>query len=313
MRLFVTGSSGFIGSHLLGQAVDAGFPVAVLLRPGGDRRRIAPLLPRVTVIEGSLDKPEDWVGRLAIFAPQTVIHLAWTGVGNRARNDPGQTRNVHETAELVKWAAGAGARSWIGLGSQAEYGPGNRRIDENEPTCPTTLYGVSKLAACLVARGLCAQMGIRFAWLRLFSAYGPRDDASWMIPSVILQLNAGKRPALTRCEQRWDFVYVADVADAILRTALTAEAEGIFNLGSGEARPLREIVETIRDLVSPGAPLGFGEIPYRPDQVMHLEANIDRLQRLTNWTPRTSLMEGLRQTVAFYSDQPSVAKTVNIP
>lgn len=301
MRLFITGASGFVGSHLLAQLAGTDHKAAVLLRPNGDRRRIQKFLGGVQIIEGDLSHPDAWSAQLEQFAPETVIHLAWSGVLNTDRDNPAQTRNVSDTAELVKAAHRAGAKGWIGLGSQAEYGPCARRISEDQPTNPTTLYGVSKLASCWLARGLCAKLGLRFAWLRLFSSYGPVDSPTWMIPSVILQLLAGKRPALTGCEQNWDYIYAADAAEAVLRTALTPPAEGIFNLGSGQARPLREIVETLRDLVKPGSPLGFGEIPYRPDQVMHLEADISRLQKATGWRPRTTLAEGLKKTVAYYS------------
>jgi UDP-glucose 4-epimerase len=303
MRIFITGASGFIGSHLLERLAGTNYQLAVLLRPESDRRRIGAWLGGVDIITGDLSHPEEWAGQLAQFAPETVVHLAWSGVVNSARDNPDQTRNVHDTAELVKISHHAGATSWVGLGSQAEYGPCNERVDETQPANPTTLYGVAKLAAGLMARGLCANLGMRFAWLRLFSAFGPRDDPSWMIPSLIVALKEGRRPALTRCEQLWDYLYAADAGDAILMTALASRAEGFFNLGSGQARPLREIVETIRDLVRPGAALGFGEIAYRPDQVMHLEANTERLQASTGWRPTTTLAEGLRQTVAFYCPQ----------
>ena len=303
MRIFITGASGFIGSHLLEQLAGTNHQVAVLLRPAGNRGRIEPWLAGVEVIGGDLSRPEQWGAQLAQFGPETVIHLAWSGVVNSARDDLDQTCNVQNTAELVKVSQRAGAKNWIGLGSQAEYGPCNARVDESQPANPTTLYGVAKLAAGLMARCLCANLGMRFAWLRLFSSYGPRDDVSWMIPSLILALKEGRRPALTHCEQLWDYIYAADAAEAVLMTALSSGAAGVFNLGSGQARPLREIVETIRDMVRPGAALGLGEVPYRPDQVMHLEANTGRLEAATGWRPKTSLAEGLRRTVAFYCAQ----------
>ena len=310
MRIFLTGASGFMGSHVLEQLAGLDHQVAVVLRPTSDRRRIGTWLDGVETIEGDLSRSQKWAGQLKRFAPDTVIHLAWSGVMNTARDNPDQTRNVSDTAELVKVSHAAGAKAWIGLGSQAEYGPCNRRVDESQPTSPTTLYGVAKLTAGLLARGLCANLGMRFAWLRLFSAYGPRDDVSWMIPSVILQLKAGKRPALTRCEQLWDYIYAGDAAEGHPENGRSRlKPKSVFNLGSGQAHPLREIVETIRGLVKPGAALGFGEIPYRPDQVMHLEANIDRLKKATGWRPKTSLAEGLRQTVAFYCGQGSPVET----
>ncbi|HUS34651.1 MAG TPA: NAD(P)-dependent oxidoreductase, partial [Verrucomicrobiae bacterium] len=76
-----------------------------------------------------------------------------------------------------------------------------------------------------------------------------------------------------------------------------------FNLGSGRAESLRKIVETLRDAIDPKLPLGIGEVPYRPDQVMHLEADISKLTKATGWTPATSLEDGLKQTVAWHRQQ----------
>jgi nucleoside-diphosphate-sugar epimerase len=85
-------------------------------------------------------------------------------------------------------ASRLGAKDWIGLGSQAEYGPCQNKIDETTNTNPTTLYGVSKLAACKLSERLCQELGIRHSWLRLFSSYGPNDNSDWLIPYLINSL-----------------------------------------------------------------------------------------------------------------------------
>jgi nucleoside-diphosphate-sugar epimerase len=239
---------------------------------------------------------------IAKFAPDTVIHLAWYGVANRYRNDPLQLDNLHSCRELLRIAHRVGVSHWIGLGSQAEYGPWDQQIDEETPTQPTTLYGATKLCAFLLAKHLSTQFEMRFIWLRLFSAYGPVDDQGWMIPYLILSLLQGERPSLTEGTQYWDYLYVTDVADAIYLTAATPDASGVFNLGSGKAYSIRAIIERIRDMIDPSLPLGFGEVPYRPDQIMHLQADISRLQQATGWSPQVSLDEGLRRTVESFRE-----------
>ena len=84
-----------------------------------------------------------------------------------------------------------------------------------------------------------------------------------------------------------------------LAVAATPKAEGLFNLGSGRAVAVKSVVERIRDLAAPGMELVFGEIPYRPDQVMHMEADISRLTAATGWTPRIPIEEGIAATVAW--------------
>lgn len=175
-------------------------------------------------------------------------------------------------------------------------------IREELPTRPTTLYGITKLSAYLLADHLCAAAGMRFAWLRIFSTYGPMDDPSWMIPYLILKLLDRQKPSLTPGTQVWDYLHVEDAARAIAGVASSASASGVFNLGSGSRRAIREIVTLVRDQVDPTLPLGFGEVPFRPDQVMHLEADVARLRDQTGWSPAISLEDGIRQTVAWFRE-----------
>ena len=146
-----------------------------------------------------------------------------------------------------------------------------------------------------------------FTWLRLFSCYGPDDNPLWLVPYLIARLLRGERPRLTAAEQVWDYLYVDDVATAVIG-ALDTGACGIFNLGSGEARPLREIIVKIRDAIDPALALGFGEVPYRPDQVMHLEADIGAFSAATGWRPTISLDQGIGATTAWHREEFSGAR-----
>jgi nucleoside-diphosphate-sugar epimerase len=106
--------------------------------------------------------------------------------------------------------------------------------------------------------------------------------------------------SLTACEQRWGFLHARDAASAFRLTLTRRDAGGLYNLGSFDAPPLEQTVSAIRDLVNPSAELGFGEIPYRPDQVMVLQADMHRLQSL-GWKQEVDIHEGLSQTVAWFN------------
>jgi UDP-glucose 4-epimerase len=101
----------------------------------------------------------------------------------------------------------------------------------------------------------------------------------------------------------WDCLFIDDVATAAVAVATLPAAEGVFNLGSGRPLPVRSIVEKIRDLAAPGMELVFGEIPYRSDQVWHMEADIGRLTSLTGWCPRIHIDAGLQATVEWHQAQ----------
>lgn len=299
MKIFITGAAGFVGAATLRQALAAGHQVWAPIRPGEPAPRLAAHEGRYARIEADLRDREALAACLSEARPDCVIHCAWSGVGNAQRFDRRQiTDNVEASCALVEAAAIAGVAAFVGMGSQGEYGAGNTMAEDGLPT-PTTLYGAAKVASLFLTRQLAVQAGMRHAWLRLFSTYGPWDNEGWLIPMLIGEMLSGRRPKTTLGTQRWDYLHVDDVADALIAAA-ESQAEGVFNLGSGEAIAVRSVVEMIRDMTVPDMELVFGEIPFRPDQVMHMQADTTRLRAATGWAPAIAMREGLASTVEFY-------------
>ncbi len=302
-RCLVTGASGFVGAWLVRRLVGEGYPTAVLARPSSDLWRIQPWLPKVTRICGELEEIARAAGAIQDFAPDVVFHLAWTGGNSRRYNDdPVQVYgNVPGSLQLLRMAAGSGAKVFVNMGSCVEYGTYSVPVRETDPVRPINLYGAAKHAVESLCVHLALPLGLRFASLRLFWAYGPADDDARLLPSVIRKLLNGERQAMTPGEQVWDYLYIEDVVDALLRVAETPGAQGIFNLGSGEPQRLRSVVELVASHMAEAMPLlGFGDMAYPAGQIMHLQAEIDRLKQATGWQPRTPLAEGLAQTVRWY-------------
>lgn len=299
MRVLLTGGGGFIGSHLCSDLVAAGHTVAAISR-SREPWRLAPILDRVTLIQGDLAHLADCAPAVRAFAPEVVAHLGWAGVANFDRNAHEQIENIGWTADLLILGRDAGARVFLGLGSQAEYGPKSAPIGPDDETRPTTLYGEAKLAAARIAARLADDAGMRFVWMRVFSTYGPADHTYWMIPSLIGSLLRSERPPLTAGHQLWDFLFVEDAVRAIRLALESDRARGCYALGSGTAPPLRSTVETIRDAIDPTLDLGFGELAYRSDQVMRLQADVTALKRDLGWQSQVGLVSGIHRTVAWY-------------
>src|SRR5437762_863697 len=234
MRVLVTGATGFLGSHVTRALVARGADVTALVRRGSDPWRVADVLPRLELVSADLAESEASARALQDAAAEVVCDLAWHGVGNRFHQDPSQvSANLQAHLDLLATAARAGCRRWIGLGTQAEYGPQSARIDERCPPAPTTLYGAVKLSVGLLGRQLAAQAGMEFVWLRLFSSYGPMDEPGWLIPSVTLRLLGRERPDLTAGTQKWDYLLVEDAAGAVVEAATAPTAGGGLHLGRG--------------------------------------------------------------------------------
>jgi nucleoside-diphosphate-sugar epimerase len=300
MKLLVTGASGFVGAKVVELALAAGHDVAATTRPGNPSHRLAPLAGRFDQLTVNLRDRSALFAAVTGFRPDAIIHVAWAGVANSARFESTQfSENIDAAASLIEAGAEAGCTAFIGTGSQAEYGAGSAMLEDCLPQ-PTTMYGAAKVAALYLTRQLAHQSGMRHAWLRLFSTYGPNDNPGWLIPSLIEQMLEGQRPQTTLGTQHWDWLHVDDVARGLIAAAITPTAEGIFNLGSGEPVQVRRAVELIRDLAAPGMELVFGEIPFRPDQVMHMQANISRLKAATGWAPQIAFEQGIADTVCWY-------------
>lgn len=305
--MVITGATGFIGAAVVKQALANGRLPLVITRPNSDLGRLSGLEGVQIFKSESLAEPS-LANELRSFAPHAFLHLAWRGVGGAERNAAFQiTDNLPLTLDAVRLAAAIGCKHWLGTGSQAEYGNPNRRVDEAQACNPTTLYGMAKLSSCWAAHALSLASGMKMAWVRIFSTYGPGDAPEWLIPYLIREFAAGRAPRLTKCEQLWDYLHVADAARGLLCVA-EQEKEGIFNIGSGSAVALRKIVEQVGALANPKMKAEFGAVSYRPDQVMHLEADTSRLVRETGWKPQVDLETGLTETVTWFLNEKSQSR-----
>ncbi len=305
MRCFVTGATGFVGSVLVRRLLAEGHEVHALIRNvhASACWRLAGVVPEIHLVESDLSRLDSLASLLPAIAPDVLFHLAWDGVGSGARNAPVQlVENVNHTLKMLDLCRLSGCPLFVGLGSQAEYGIAQGVLSEESPCRPVTAYGVAKYSLSQLATKFSEVADMRVLWFRLFSAYGPKDDPNHMLPSLITSLLEGSCPALTLGEQRWDYLYVEDAVEGMLAAVVNSNAQGIFNLASGRIQTLRTVIEFVRDEIDPGLPVGLGALPYRPDQVMHLEGDIGRLSAATGWEPRFSLQDGLRATVGWYKE-----------
>ncbi|PWB80317.1 MAG: NAD(P)-dependent oxidoreductase [Methylocystaceae bacterium] len=301
MRIFLTGATGFLGAQTLGLLVERGHRCAVLSRREDlASTRLASLSGRIRVAAGDMFDVESYRAALRDFAPEALVHCAWWGVAGADRNDIRQLDNIAATGRLASAAVESGARFLLGVGSQAEYGRRSGAMRETDAAEPTTLYGIAKLASGRALSNIAAERGVRAVWGRVFSLYGPGDDGPWLVPSLIRAFLANRAPELTSCEQIWEFTHVADAAAAIVALLESPAANGVFNIGSGEALRLRDAVLLLRDLAAPQIEPLFGRIAYRPDQVMRLQADISRIRDATGWRPNISLERGLEETIAWF-------------
>ena len=296
-RIVITGATGAVGMALIGFCMKNDVEVLVLCRKDSKRAERIPVHPLVHTVFCDLDGMKSWEPEKK--EPYDVFyHFAWTGTTGDARNDLYlQNKNVEYTLDAVRLAKRLGCRTFIGAGSQAEYGRTEGRLSEETPVRPENGYGIAKLCAGLMSREECRRLGIQHIWTRILSVYGPYDGENSMIRYSVRALLKGEVPELTAGEQLWDYIYSEDAARAFFLLGEKGKDGCVYCVGSGKARPLKEYMYLLRDAVNPKGSLGLGKRPYGERQIMYLCADISRPHDDTGFVPVISFEEGISRTV----------------
>lgn len=203
---------------------------------------------------------------------------------------------VKSVVMAANTAKDLGCTKFIGAGSQAEYGiPANGYYKTDMDCHPLRVDGITHYMAYELIRKLCDDIGIKYIWARIFSLYGIKDRNNSMIMNTIDKLMKGEHCSFTKAEQTWDYLNVDDAARAFRLLGEKVEKSSVYNIASGISKPLREYIETIRDVVDEDAELGFGEIDYPQNPIMKMEVDISELVRDIGWKPNISFEDGIRE------------------
>jgi len=297
-KVVLTGATGFIGSYLAEELLRQGYEVIALRRTQSNPWRVAAIDQQLTWV--NINEP-DWEQQIRAQQPEYLVHSAWLGVGTGQRDDwQGQLSNLGFTMRLLEAVNQSALRKVVVLGSQAEYGLFEGRINEEYPARPTAAYGAVKLATWHLLQAYCETHQLEWYWLRVFAVFGPREDAHWFVSLVAASLLKQHPPDLTACEQQYDYLFVQDLACAIVQTLPAAPGlSGVYNIGANHATSLRRIVDILSSITKSSTKVNYGVLPYRAGQVMHMEGNADKFEQAFGPIKQTPLSAALAASVEF--------------
>jgi len=250
MKALVTGAGGFIGANLVRHLLVEGHEPVAVIRPGGDRWRLAELGGELEVVELDLLDASGIDRAVRAQQPRVIFHLAAHGAYSwQSRFDTMLAVNVHATDALLRAARTIDARL-VSAGSSSEYGFQVTPPGEMDRVEPNSHYAVTKASATHLCRLAAATHGQVAVTLRLYSVYGPWEEPGRLMPTLVLRALTGGWPPLTAASTARDFVWVGDACAAFVSAATSelADPGAVFNIASGTQTTLRELVSLAREV-----------------------------------------------------------------
>ena len=308
--ILVLGGSGFIGANLVRTILthrDDVYGTTSTFDPW----RLDDLPERNRVVVDLL-VDADLESLFTGIAPRTVFNCVSYG-GYSFETDARliYLTNFNLTTRLLHLLEKRSISCYVHSGSSSEYGDNCAAPDETAQTAPNSDYAVSKVACAGLINYFGRKKGFPCANLRLYSVYGPLEDSSRLFPTVIRHGIEGNYPDFVHPRISRDFIYIDDVVEAFVDTALNLKEEEYgesFNIGSGCKTTIADIALVSRELFGIDHEPCFSSMPDRIWDVGDWYANPEKAGRHVDWRPRTTLREGLDQMIAWYRSLPDPEK-----
>ena len=292
MKVIVTGGAGFIGSHVVDALLEADHSVTVIDNYSTGRpENIRHASERVEVIEADISMPGSWLS--AFEGVDWLIHLAaLADIVPSIQNPDGYFRaNVDGTFNVLRASQAAGVRRFIYAASSSCYGiPDQYPTTENAEVRPQYPYALTKLLGEQLVMHWAQVYGLPALSLRFFNVYGPRSRTSGTYGAmfgVFLAQKLAQQPytLVGDGSQTRDFTYVTDIADAVYAAAASEVSREIMNVGSGATISVNRVIELLGGDVT--------RVPKRPGEPDQTFADISKVKRLLDWSPKVGIEEGV--------------------
>lgn len=305
MKVLCTGGNGFVGSHVVDRLVQANIETNVLVSGFRSKNHPSAVNREANVIKGDL---RDYLTlEKATKGMDFVFHLA-SVLSHYCDSDPALTIdvNIKGTWNLKEACVKNKVNRILFASSSFVYGePQTIPVDEDHPTNPKDILGITKLAAEKILQATHPNK-IGYTILRLFNVYGPRSYPDKLYTSVMstwinkalqkqsLEIHADGKQCL-------DFIYVEDVAQAFLDCIYKTAENQIFNVGSGTNTSMNRLAELINRITGNTEPSHYNT--KHPAYLKLVQADIQKLENCMDWHPTTNLRDGLEKTIRFFKEQ----------
>ena len=293
-NILIVGGTGFIGYHLAKRSLKKGWTVTSISSKAPKKKRY---LPKVKYLLCDITKKKALRRNIQKQFKYVVNLGGYVDHSNKEKTFQSHYIGCKNLTEILLKKA---PKAFIQIGSSIEYGNAKSPQKENFRCNPKSVYGKAKLLASKHLLNLFKKQEFPSTILRLYQAYGPRQDLNRFIPIIISGCIKNKQFPCSKGNQLRDFLYVDDVVNAILKSLTNKNARGqIINIGSGKPRKIKNIIDYIKRTSKGGYPQ-FGRVKLRKDEILEVYPDIKKAKNKINWSPRISFKKGLKITINSY-------------
>lgn len=306
-RVLITGGSGFVGANLARRLLRDGHQVHLFLRPSHQPWRIREISGEVRTHAVDLIDREAVASAVSSIRPEWVFNLAaYGGYANQTSLPRMVDVNLTGCATLLDACARPGVEAFVQAGTSSEYGRKDHAASEEEPLEPNSSYAITKAAATHYCRLAARKFGINTVVVRLYSIFGPYEEPTRLIPTLIAYGLRGQLPPLVSPRAAHDFVYVDDAIEVMLRAAASAPAApgDIYNVCTGVQHDLASVVALACRILRVTAPPRWSSMPERPWDTEVWTGSPLRLRQRLGFTCATSLEQGFQRTLEWFTNSP---------
>ena len=309
-KVLVTGADGFIGSHLVEQLLNEGHNVRAFVYYnsfnswGWLDTLPKEKLDKIEIFSGDIRDPNGV--REAMKGVDEVYHLAALIAIPFSYHSPDSyvDTNIKGTLNVLQAARDLNTKRVLITSTSEVYGTAKYvPIDEEHPYQGQSPYSATKIGADRIAESFYRSFDMPITIVRPFNTYGPRQSARAVIPTIITQLLSGaKEIKLGSLSPTRDFNYVKDTVRGFIEIAKSDKTIGQeINIATQQEISIGELAEELIKQINPNAKIVCDEIRLRPEnsEVNRLLGSNKKIKELTNWEPKYSLEEGLRETIEF--------------
>ena len=293
-NILIVGGTGFIGYHLAKKSLTKGWQVTSISSKLPKKIRY---LSKVKYIICDITKKKS-LKRNIQKSFKYVVNLG----GYVDHSNKKKTFDSHYTGckNLTEVFSKKPPISFVQMGSSVEYGS-LKSPQKESAKCNLksikSIYGKAKLLSTIYLIDLFKKKKFPSTVLRLYLAYGPKQDANRFLPIIIKACIKNKKFPCSQGTQLRDFIHVDDVVDVIIKTLTNENARGqIINIGSGKPRKIRNIIKHVKKTLSGGCPQ-FGKVKLRKDEILKIYPDINKAKNIINWKPKISFKKGLKITI----------------